>query len=733
MPKILIWLAVVITGIILWLAIPDAIWKYIFFMRVPLIATIFLVGLPFIAQDRLSAMLKNLFVLRGKWQLTFVIVGAITTGMAIALEAYTILLNASDRFDLPFAIDIPEWGQYILAIILGLPVCWSVYKLAEQNPNRIKNRDRNISVILGGAIAVGILLIFAFARQFLFENESIKNIITQVITLFSQQELQGYISESGELNHGHLSAIAYLLAGTVIYIAIGLLFHPQAKSRRPESPALLYVLLLTGILSLLLSGATFFLDAFRIPVLVVFVSISAIAYKLFGVDHFFEIKKLDQNPIQNSDFKQVLDARLHHQQGDRTLVIVCASGGGIQASGWTVQVLTGLQQLLGKSFTKAISFISGVSGGSVGTMYYLDRFDSTLGYPRSDELENILRSSTDDSLDAVGWGLAYLDLWRFISLPFLVRPNFDRGTAIETDWAGEMKNGKHEPPLPVKTLGIWREQVMKGEIPIPIFNATIVEDGRRFLISPMTFNQIPDPNYIDFNTLYPNCDISVVTAARLSATFPYVSPICRPQDNRDIESSIADKKYHFADGGYFDNSGFVTMAEWLDTWLETDKGLNIKRVVILQINPFPKSASIVKGDGKKGWFMATIGPLLAMFKVRDPILAERNKSQADLLVSKWKCQPEGREVEIEYLSVFFPSSNELKELNVDTSQADFFDSKGEYQPPLSWKLSDGQKAAIRAGWAAIANPDAKIESAKVIQKLKKLWHEDWQMPEDIIA
>ncbi|PSB00658.1 patatin-like phospholipase family protein [Merismopedia glauca] len=733
MKNILIWLVAVVVSVALWLVIPDAVLKYLFFVRVPLIMGIFLVLIPYFAQNQLSAMLKNLFILRNKWQLTSVIVGAIMTGMAIALGFNAILLNASDRFDLPTQIDIPESVQYALAIALGLPVCLTVYKLAQKNTERIGLSDRKISVILGTIISIMLLIILDFTRNWLFNNEVIKNIILQVISFFAKQHLDGYINQNGELARGHLTAIAFLITAGISYLAIGLIFNPKAQSRRPEAPALLYVLLLIGMLSLLFGGTTFYLDYFRIPVIVSFILLSVIAYLLFDVDHFFHMGKVaeaDQVKADYGDFHQVLDARLHHQNGERTLVIVCASGGGIQASGWTVQVLIGLQKVLSKSFTKSIGFISGVSGGSVGTMYYLDRFESNSGCPENGDI-NIFKSATSDSLDAVGWGFAYLDLWRFIGLPFLINPNYDRGTAMEKDWEGEMKS-----PNSIATLNTWRDRIFKGEIPVPIFNATIVENGQRFLISPMTFNQIANPNYRDFNSLYPNYDISVVTAARLSATFPYVSPICRPK-LKGSETDIENKKYHFADGGYFDNSGFATMAEWLDEWLQPEKKLNIKRVLILQINPFPKAISESKGKGDKGWFMATIGPLLTMYKVRDTILAERNEMEAKLLIEKWQNQAESDRVEIVYHPIFFPSSSELKEAsktyledsNVDISE--FFDRNGEYQPPLSWKLSDGQKKAIQAGWEAIANPNATIKSAKVIQDLKQLWHETWQMPQDI--
>ena len=702
------WFVIVLAALAIWLLSPNAVWRYLFFLRVPILMGSLLVALPLIAMYGLPAMLKNLFVLRGKWQLTFAIASAVMAGMAIMLVTYIILLNAPDRFGLPIRIKIPEFWQYGLAIALGLPVCLTTFNLSKQNSKKLEDRERWTGAVAGGILSIGLLILVSVTRKWLFSNTELKQLFVTIISIFAKLETQGYIDpQTGDLARGHLSAIAFLLIGGAIYIAIGLRFHPESRSSRAESPALLYLMLIISMMTLFYGGATFYFDYFRVPVLFLFLAFSAFTYFAFGVDHFFQLDQPQENGKKGVDndsgnFKQVLDKRLQHQSGERTLVIVCASGGGIQAAGWTVQVLTGLQELLGEHFTKAIGLISAVSGGSVGAMYYLERF-STEGYPEKNELKNIFTSATKDSLDAASWGLAYLDLWRFIGLPFIIRPKFDRGTAVETDWQGEMKE-----PNTRKTLASWRKQVFDGEIPIPIFNATLVEDGRRFLITPITFGEVSEKKYVDFNTLYETYDMNVVTAARLSATFPYVSPICRSSID------IKDKNYHVADGGYFDNSGFVTAVEWLDEWLKPEKNLNIKRVLILQINAFPKSPSSEKVQGSGGWFMATVGPLLAMFKVRDPVLAARNAKEAELLIKRWKNQLEKEnQVNIQYFPIFFPSKSEAPEFYKD----------GQYQPPLSWKLTDEEKEAIQRGWKAI-----EVRRGGTIQKIRELWHGDWNMP-----
>ena len=56
------------------------------------------------------------------------------------------------------------------------------------------------------------------------------------------------------------------------------------------------------------------------------------------------------------------------------MVVVTTSGGGIKAAYWTTQVLTTLQKELGEKFSSSIVLITAASGGSVGTMYFVDAY-----------------------------------------------------------------------------------------------------------------------------------------------------------------------------------------------------------------------------------------------------------------------------------------------------------------------------------------------------------------------
>jgi hypothetical protein len=403
----------------------------------------------------------------------------------------------------------------------------------------------------------------------------------------------------------------------------------------------------------------------------------------------------------------------------------------------------GLQEVVGDDFAQAIGLISSVSGGSVGALYYLDRINPQTHIPTPHD-HTVFRSATSDSLDAVGWGMAYPDLWRAIGLPFLAPQLRDRGNAIETDWQGEM-----ELPNVTTWISTWRTQVLAGEIPIPAFNATIVDTGDRFVISPMSFYDFvtschsakhldwgnpQDLKLQDFNHLYGNYDMSVVTAARLSASFPYVSPVSRPcvvQENGQIQYPPKGN-YHMADGGYFDNSGAFTATQWLHCLLSSDQNPGIKRVMVVQIDPFPHSdgSSSATKPKNQGWLMGVIGPLLAMFQVRDSTLISRTESEVRLLQQRWAEDP--NPVDIQYFDVAFPSCTQMKAIERQLQQQSsttlkrkkgftfFFDDKGRYEPPLSWKLTDAEKKAIRLAWAHIADaPNHEVS------KIKSQW-EDWK-------
>jgi hypothetical protein len=161
--------------------------------------------------------------------------------------------------------------------------------------------------------------------------------------------------------------------------------------------------------------------------------------------------------------------------------------------------------------------VSGVSGGSVGLMYYLaaQASGTTITAARAAALKSSLSEVTD--------ALAYDDVQRAF-LPFSVYAIYkDRGAALEQAWVENALNSggsAYGEALTSATLRSWTQKTAEGRLPAVILNSTIVEKGQR-----LAFSTVPLPTplgyqgFSEFTALYPEYDIHVSTAARLSAAF----------------------------------------------------------------------------------------------------------------------------------------------------------------------------------------------------------------------
>lgn len=432
--------------------------------------------------------------------------------------------------------------------------------------------------------------------------------------------------------------------------------------------------------------------------------LSVFAYRYFNVDHFYEITPLDDkgNEAEPADFANILNNRLASQQGNKTMVVVCCCGGGIQAGVWAAQVLTGLQKekQLGEDFSKAISLISSVSGGSVGSLFYLDQYNDQGYLPLNEQLpieedevsQAVFEGAATDVLNAVGWGLAYPDLLRFFGLSWLPPKMMDRGTVIEADW--KMSLDKNKSTL----FSDWRSKIKQGLLPIPLFNATLVESGKRFIISPVSFKHQNNRESEDFASAYAEMDVDAISAARLSATFPYVSPISRntPQPNCP--------DYHVADGGFFDNYGVFSSLEWIKNHvlpLKKSNKLDVKNILFIEIHAFAEADDNAPKE-TSGWKTALAGPVSVLLNARGATQIARNNMEVDVV--KGELAQEG--IDLEQVVVTFPKMDSPYQ----TGKA--------YEPPLSWKLSEQEKQVIKDGWKKIQQMP---EDENPIEDIKRLW------------
>ena len=745
--------------------LPDF-WYYVFLLRVPIISGGILVLFPLIAQFLAPEFLQNIFVLKDGNELILVMLATTFTAVTIISLLKTILVLIDNKFRDDTNSKIL---RSLLTIILFLPT-WGLLL-------HLNNEETNLEDINWIYRILGIVI----------------GLIPFVITQF--YEYQVILSIDGNLNPEEQKRrikerrtkifIGEIASGVFLYILVIKFNWPSnivlkdwqllKNWQNWQAPTLLYVFLIIWILTLFVGLVTFGFDksiddqldkdqkktsnlskhTFYWPVILFLIIFSGLGYGVWGVDHFFKLET-SNTPVKmesyKQDFHEAIWNRLCEEKFDikkeiqtcnkdkkeQSLVVVAASGGGIQASGWMTQVLAGLQDRdlgIGEDFTKAIGLISSTSGGSVGSMFYLDQFEngvlSNQGLKKDEnKLLKVVKNSTDDWLNSVGWGLAFPDLFRAIGLPFVLNwfsedhKYLDRGYALEKNWEKTLTVGGKKPP----TLDDRRKKILAGEVPIAVYNTTLVENGRPFFVSSMKFVEGTMANYasessgknvdntaLDFKTLYNNCgtngdqpcDLALTTAARLSASFPYVTPMARNDRENIIEVNDKNGKktilqnYHIADGGYYDNSGAFTAMNWLNKFLEynnsvenKDHQINIKKVIILQINAFPEEDLKLDQKGSLGFVVSTIGPLNTLAGIRDSTQIGRNKIFTRLLNDRWG------NIEIKNFTISFPKK--------DTNGKD-------YNPPLSWRLTERQKMNLVEAW----EKDKDIRNT--VNKMKAFW------------
>jgi len=291
-------------------------------------------------------------------------------------------------------------------------------------------------------------------------------------------------------------------------------------------------------------------------------------------------------PPAHGAARELVDLRRTIEQSgnSRPLVLVCASGGGIRAAVWAAWILERLDHLDG--FRPAARLVTGASGGMVGASFWVASLCAGKNAFRTDGV-------TGDGLTAVARRLAFGD----VPLAFLPLANEDnRGQALEDAWR------VHGGPALDMTFAELRGGEQDGRWPSLVFSPILVEDGRRLLISNVDLSAaaqnlvhwIEQPRALDLasTSAYHLADVvpggldrlPVRTAARLSASFPYVSPaaVLPTRPRRRV-----------VDAGYYDNYGLSLACGWLrESLREPWFAPHVSRVLLIQIRDNVSALSV---------------------------------------------------------------------------------------------------------------------------------------------
>jgi len=372
-----------------------------------------------------------------------------------------------------------------------------------------------------------------------------------------------------------------------------------------DVPAGVSVVLLLTIILMLLSALQTWLRVWAYPIIILcFLLMNYLSNKMdifkfqtqaYGLSYDktavysdSAIYELSKDCVQRTDDYANYIAYLESwkkQTGEKKplLVIVNTSGGGSRSASWVFQVLRMCDSLSDFKSSKHIAMITGASGGTVGASYYrsllLENYQTKkVNFNDKKYFEEI----SQDLLNKLSFAASTNDLFfRYQSSFEDSEYSYDRAMAFESDLNENTGQRLNKPLLYFK---VFEKQ---GVIPNLILTPSVVNDGRRILISSLGLSFLmdsasPSP---ENNRVQENVDIHLLlknqkseklrlsSALRVNASFPYVLPMTSLPTTPEIQ---------LMDAGARDNFGTKITVQWLmklESWISQ----NTSGVVILQI------------------------------------------------------------------------------------------------------------------------------------------------------
>ncbi len=237
------------------------------------------------------------------------------------------------------------------------------------------------------------------------------------------------------------------------------------------------------------------------------------------------------------------------------MVIVCASGGGMKLAMWTYYSLAYADSVTHGRLLRHTQLFTGASGGMLGAAFLRELYlEKQTGKIKKLLSEKYISEITTDILNPVFYSFSMSD-WFFRLQRF--RYN---GHAYYKDRAYmfEQTLNRNLGPVFDKPLAAYRNDEESARIPMLIFTPTVINSGSRMIISPVGVSYLTRDPYskllknIEFRYNYRAFgadSLRFLTAIRMNASFPYVSPVVALPGKPRIS---------LFDAGLNDNYGFLT-------------------------------------------------------------------------------------------------------------------------------------------------------------------------------
>jgi hypothetical protein len=401
-------------------------------------------------------------------------------------------------------------------------------------------------------------------------------------------------------------------------------------------------------------------------------------YKAFGLD--YDKKPI---PLNDEDIQRQNRTELIEQDRQKTLevlnnwrkkfptnqpprmVLVGVSGGGQRAALWSFNTLRLLDSLTNHRFFEHTFLMTGASGGLIGAGFYRE----LMLRKKNGDLQDLPISSFISSISR--------DVLNPVILTLIVNDLFVRHQYF--DYAGNRyikdRGYAFEKQLDVNTGGLLNKKLTDyylpeyyADIPMMIISPTIINGARKLYISPfhVSYLNVPADDGrnlagIDFMRSFRHHgadNLSFLTALRLNATFPYITPnVSLPTEPR----------VEIMDAGISDNFGLADAIQFVYSfkdWITT----NTSGVTLVSVRDSEKLTDI---EGLERQTM--------MEKFFNPV--------RHLYNNWWSLQDISNDARLSYSSEWF--SGDSSSFTIQYRQSD-------YSAPLVAQGSGEQQGARRA-------------------------------------
>jgi hypothetical protein len=403
----------------------------------------------------------------------------------------------------------------------------------------------------------------------------------------------------------HLAALFSILVAFISLIIIGFFLDNVYF----QLPAAASITLFFAVLIAVAGAFSYFLQSWSFLFLLIVFGALNILYqknildprnKAYGLSYMKTDSIPDYNKRTLTQTANATDVRLDsiayinilsewkkRQPGDKPVFMIASvSGGGTRAAAFTVNVLRALDSITNNNITPKMFLINGASGGMIGAAWYREMYLKKLrGVITDQQMTQYSDDISGDLLNPLFTSFIARDLlappqrFTYRNIKYIK----DRGYAFEQKLNANTHGWMN------KSIEDYREAEDKAIIPRLFINAVITRDGRKLIIGarPARFLMQPlikapedsnaDPDAVDFMSYFSKQkpgQLSLLSALRMNATFPYVLPNVWLPTRPVID---------VMDAGFRDNTGIESSLKFLyyfRQWLKE----NCSKIVLVQVS-----------------------------------------------------------------------------------------------------------------------------------------------------